>query len=269
MSNWLFLSKNGQDEYVNMLAAGSGHEPMNTDDFDYEYDCIRDKKSIVLRGILKYKIMHKCLQDAVDFLYIDSGYFGNATSEKNKQGHKLWHRIVKNDLQHKALVQRPADRWEALKLKLGKRKFGKKIIIAAPDDKPCRYYGIDREKWLQDTLTTIAAHTDRPVVVRERSPKRSDRVLKDPLSKVLNDDVHALVTFNSIAGVEAVMSGVPAIVLAPSHAADPVSSKILSDIETPYWPDEDLRHAWVHHLAYGQYHVSEMKNGRAWKMLGN
>lgn len=267
MSEWLFLSKNNEDEYVNLLARSAGYEPTDSDYFDYHYDCIIDGKKLVLRGILKHKIMHRCLADKVDFLYIDSGYFGNQVSSRNRWGTKFWHRIVPNDLQHNDIVDRPGDRWEKLGINLDKRRLGRRIIVAAPDDKPCRYYGIDREQWITDTVSKIKEHTDRPIVVRERAPKRIDRVTVDPLERVLADDVHALVTFNSNAAVESIIHGVPAFVLAPSHAAAPVANRDLSRIESPSWPSDTQRRAWVHHLAYCQFHVHELKDGTAWRML--
>ena len=54
-SNWIFLSKNGQDQYINRLAASANVPPTDTDHFDYQHH----SGTIVLRGILKYKIMHK------------------------------------------------------------------------------------------------------------------------------------------------------------------------------------------------------------------
>ena len=105
------------------------------------------------------------------------------------------------------------------------------------------------------------------MVVRERAPKREDRVLKEPLSQVLEQDVHALVTFNSIAAVESILAGVPAVVLAPSHVAGPVANRDLAQIEKVFYPDQDLLMAWCHSMAYGQYHVRELQNGIAFKMM--
>jgi len=93
--DWLFLSKNNKDEYINMLAASAGIEPTDSDYFDFHYDIEVDKKKLVLRGILKHKIMQKCWQGAHDFWYIDSGYAGNNVSPTNPRGIKIYHRIVK------------------------------------------------------------------------------------------------------------------------------------------------------------------------------
>jgi hypothetical protein len=55
--------------------------------------------------------------------------------------------------------------------------------------------------------------------------------------------------------------------LAPTSAAAPVSLNDLSKIETPYYPDKDKLQAWGNHLAYGQFHLSELKSGKAKRML--
>lgn len=267
MGPWLFLSKNGADEYINMFAKGCGGEITNTDDFDYHYDVIVDDRPVVLRGILKHKIMRSCWNDNKTFYYMDSGYFGNQPNRLNPQGWKLWHRIVKNDLQHNEIIPRPSDRWQQLQIALHPRRYGKTIIVAAPDDKPCKFYNIDKDTWVNETVATLKKHTDRPIIVRQRAPKRIDRVQSDPLSVLLARDVHALVTFNSVAATEAVMQGVPAFTMAPANAARPVGNIDLSKIETPYYPDLDTLHAWVHHLAYGQFHVDELRNGTAFRIL--
>lgn len=267
MRSWIFLSKKGQDEYINMLARSVGQEPTDTDMFDYYYDVKVDNRVPVLRGILKYKIMHNCLTDHREFFYVDTGYVGNQVGWGNRRGDKLYHRIVRNDLQTNMIRPSAADRWERLDIRLHKRRRGRKIILAAPDEKPCRYYNIDRDQWLKQTVADIRAYTDRPVIIRERARRRVDRTMNDPLSQVLADDVHCLVTFNSIAAVESIIAGVPAIVLAPTHCARPVASNQVKDIENPIWPDQNLREAWAHSLAYQQYHVREMRDGTAMRMI--
>jgi len=267
MDDWIFLSKHGGDKYINMLARGAGAQPTNSDDFDYYYDVFKDQKKLVLRGILKHKIMQRCWQDHRDFYYMDSGYIGNLKSLLNPLGNKNWHRIVHNNLQHDTIIPRSSDRLDRMKISMQNRRYGRRIIVAAPDDKPCRFYGIDREQWVAETVATIKQHTDRPVVVRDRAARRADRVFTDPLSEVLKDDVHALVTFNSNAAVEAVIDGIPVFVLAPAHAAAPVGNRDLACINDPHWASADQRHAWLCHLAYCQYSVKELRDGTAFRMM--
>jgi hypothetical protein len=107
----IFLSKDGQDEYINMLAAGCKGSITNTENFIYNSSI----DPIVMRGILKKKIIHKCWEDQRDFYYMDTGYFGNERTATNPNGWKYWHRIVKNDLQHGEIIARPNDRFKNFK----------------------------------------------------------------------------------------------------------------------------------------------------------
>lgn len=264
MTNWIFLSKDGTDEYINMFAAGSKCAVTVMDNFVYE----ESSDPLVLRGILKHKIMKRCWEDGRDFFYVDSGYFGNQKSQLNPMGWKYWHRVVKNNLQHNEIVNRPGDRWERFKQKIEPwKKDGKAILVAAPDEKPCKFYGITKEEWVEQTVNTIKQHTDRPIIVRERAPNRIDRIQNSTLKQALDNDVFALVTFNSVAATESVLYGIPAFTMAPSNAARPVTLQDLTKIDTPYYPDTDKRYAWASHLAYGQFHVSELKDGTAYRML--
>jgi hypothetical protein len=255
-SDWIFLSKHGNDPYINMLADSVGATA--TSDLHYEHS----QQPIVLRGIMKHKVMKRCWQDQRTFYYVDTGYFGNEPNHRNPRANKIWHRIVPNDLQHTTIRTRPTDRWQSFGRALPTRRHGTNIVIAVPDDKPCVFYGIDRQTWLDDVTQQLSAHTDRPVIVRTREKSRQHRMINRPLTQDLKD-AHALITFNSMAAVESVMQGVPAIVLSPTHAAAPVSSGRISDVENPFWPDQDLLHAWLCHLAYSQFNVSEMRSGRA------
>lgn len=250
----IFLSKNNKDEYINMLASGLGHMPVSKFDYDASSD------PIVLRGILKHKVMKRCWADGRDFYYVDTGYFGNTVSKI-----KEWHRIVKNNLQLTEIQTRPGDRWERHCIKFSPWVKGRKIIVAAPDEKPCKFYNIKLDEWIAQTVATLEQHTDRPIVVRQRAPKRIDRFQKDTLAQVLTD-AHALVTFNSNAATESIIHGVPVFTLAP-NAASPVGLQDLTKIETPYYPDRDKLYAWASSLAYGQVHINEMKNGSALRII--
>lgn len=255
--NWIYLSKDGKDEYIKLLADSVGGTIVSTDNFDYD----QSSQPIVLRGILKHKLMQRCQQDNRPFFYMDTGYFGN-------KRWKEWHRIVKNDLQHNQIIHRPSDRFNKLKISFRPwRRTGSKILFALPDDKPCKFYGIDRETFISDTVAKIQQHTDRPIVLRERVQTREIRTVKDTLRQALDKDIFALVTFNSNSAIESILHGIPAFVLAPSHAAMPVSKNDLSQIESPFYADRDLLFQWACHLAYGQFHVTELRNGTALRML--
>jgi hypothetical protein len=256
----IFLSKNGTDEYVNMFAEGSGKIPTSDKEFVYK----NSKEPIVLRGILKHKVMKQCWEDERDFYYMDSGYVGNYKSSINPMGYKVFHRIVKNDLQHNAIIDRPSDRWEKLKYKIPTwKKNGRNILVVMPSDKPAKFYNIDMKQWREDVVNTIKQHTDRPIVIREKA-SRQQRIIKTIYEEL--DNAYAVVTLQSIAATEAILYGVPAFGL-EANAATPLSLNDLTKIETPLYADQDLVYKWACHLAYGQFHNSELKDGTAYKII--
>lgn len=264
MNNWIFISKDGTDPFINQFAAGCNSNIVNSENFVYK----DSTNPIVLRGILKKKIIKQCWEDQRTFYYMDTGYFGNEITNNNPNGFKQWHRIVKNNLQHNNLTKRPSDRWDKFQKKmLPWKKDGRKILVAAPDEKPCKFYGITKDDWVKQTVETIKQYSDRPIEIRERSPLRIDRMVSSTLKQALDDDVFALVTYNSNAATESVMYGIPAFVMAPCSAAMPVTSQNLSEIESPYYADSDKMYQWACHLAYGQFSMQEIKTGLAKKLL--
>ena len=255
------LSKNGTDEYVNMFANGAGFSVISDKDFDYETTM---PQPIMLRGILKHKIMKQCWQDKRNFYYMDSGYLGNYKSPINPNGWKWFHRIVKNDLQHNTIIDRPSDRWEKLKYKIPAwKKDGRNILVVMPSEKPAKFYGIDMNAWREEVITTLKQHTDRPIIVREKA-SRPERTVKTIYKEL--DNAYAVVTLQSIAATEAILYGVPAFTFAP-NAAEQLTLNDLTKIEKPFYPDDDLKYNWACHLAYGQFHIEELANGTAYKIL--
>lgn len=214
---------------------------------------------VVLRGVTKRKQMKACKEAGRDFYYIDTGYFGNGRK-------KLYHRITKNDMQNiGAVIHRPRDRLSVTGYQARKFKPGGKILLAPPSQKLLQCYDLDLESWITKTKQEIGLYTDREIVVREKQG-RSVRVTTDTMEMALSKDIHCLVTFSSIAAVEAVMLGKPAIVLGPS-AAYSVCSESLAEIERPYIPTLDEVEEWAAHLAYCQFTEAEMRDGTAWRIL--
>jgi hypothetical protein len=250
------LSKNCSDEYINMFALGAN---LPIQDYNESFG----KEDILIRSMGKRKLIKWCWENNHTFYYMDSGYIGNYKSKSNPYGWKVWHRIVKNNVQHGNIIDRPDDRWKRLDYPIENRKQGRHILLVIPSEKPCKFYGIDKDTWVKNTVAEIKKHTDRPIVIRDKAPRpqRISRTIFEDLN-----NCHALVTYQSIAAVESVLYGVPAFTLAPT-AADPVCDKDLSLIEHPTMQDKDKIYKWACHLAYGQFHNDEMKNGTAYRIL--
>lgn len=73
---------------------------------------------------------------------------------------------------------------------------------------------------------------------------------------------HVVVTHGSSAAMDAVLSGVPALVLGKSIAS-PVSESDLANIEAPFYPDGELLHKWANAMAYCQWTNNELRSGEA------
>lgn len=227
-------------------------------------------RPVLIRGITSARVGQDANLRGQDYYFVETGYLGNYPSANNRTGRKIYHRIVKNDMQHRKIMQVPSDRWDALvqwnpALEYrGWRQPGSKILVVVPSEKPFQFYGEDREAWIDQVRTTLTQHTDREIVWREKATRgeRTNNTIYD----ALDDDIWALVTYNSIATVEAVSSGIPAFGLAPT-AADPVCSQDLTQIENPYRPNESLVQAWLHSIAYSQFTLDEILTGQAWRLV--
>jgi hypothetical protein len=231
----------------------------------------------VFRGVVKRKHIYQHWQDKKDFYYMDTGYFGNFASPGNPSGKKLFHRIVKNDLQKHWLEKHSSDRWQEI-CKIdpryqwkGWKKKGRKILIVVPNRKSCVFYGYDldpyvngEKPWLTKTIETIKKYTDMEIIIREKG-SRTDRQSYS-IFDALDEGVFATVAFNSIAALESVIYGVPAFVTVPC-AASPLAQTDLSQISAPAYPDKSLVQDHCASLAYGQFTHEEIANGSAWRIL--
>lgn len=271
MINFIALDadKNSKSPLMHFLEGSNGHP---VDSIDFNYDATYPTP-IAFRGITKKELIYKCWKDNRTFYYIDTGYFANFQSPNNPKGYKKWHRVVKNNVQHLQIDKKyPDDRWNNLQYELPKLKWtgwkkdGKDILLVAPSAKPCKFYNIERDTWLNNTILELKKYTKRNIIVREKPNSRSERANENSIYSALDNDVFAVVTYNSIAAIESVAYGIPTFTLAP-NAAEILTSNDLSNIENPYYPSEELVHEVCCFLAYKQFSIQELSNGAAWSMI--
>lgn len=253
-----------EDQIVKCLASSRKYKAIGTYKELSGYDL---EIPVIFRSMAQRKTVAECKSTGRDFFYIDTGYIGNLWKRKD------WHRIVKNDVQHTSpRYDLPGDRFDAITkgqefVKFQKwRKNGSNILIVTPSGKPCSFYGIDRDNWLNQTIEKLKKHTDRNIIVRDKG-LRKDRIgRKSIYNQFSDDDIYAVVTYNSIAATEAIGYGIPAFTLAP-NAADAFCLKDLSQIENPLYEDEEKVKKWQHWLGYCQYTPQEMWNGLAFSLI--
>lgn len=228
-------------------------------------------KPMVVRGVTSKSEIVECKNVNRDFYYIDTGYVGNFPSEGNSSGKKVWHRAVKNDLQHIRPLDVPQDRWNNLlkqdsRLRWnGWKNHNKKILLVLPNPKACRYYDIDCDQWIAETTEKIKTYSNLPIEVRVKGA-RSERNHGYSIYSAFDSGVYATVSFNSIASLESVLYGIPAFISVPC-AASTIASNDLSTLKNPFKPDLQSIQKICNTIAYGQFTQEELFNGTAWKIL--
>ena len=247
------------DEYLEALVQGIPGGELSTWDLE-----TKTSSPLLIRGLGKKSqlAIKKCWKTERDFYAIDSGYLGN---ERTKS--KVYHRITKNALQHLGPIkERPFDRLSKIGYKYLKFNPGRKILICPPSDKVMKFWDQPMpEEWTQNVIRELKKYTDRPVEVRLK-PKRNERIADGNIIHALQNDVHCVVTYNSIAATEALLNGKPAIALGP-NAATVLCNTDLADVENPNTFDKATIEGYAAHLSYCQFTKQEMQNGTAWRIL--
>lgn len=205
-------------------------------------------------------------------VFLDLGYWGRL------DGGKLagFHRIAVNGPHATAYFQRvkhPADRWRYFNIEpKAVKRAGRHVLLAGMSRKSAWVYDLAAEQWERAAALELARHTAREVWYRpkpswkEASPIAGtvwmQRRATDPLPL---EDCWAVVTHHSHAALEALVAGVPAFV--EDGLALPLARMDLGSIEAPLYPDEAAREQLLCDVAYTQYKVSEIADGKAWRYL--
>lgn len=156
------------------------------------------------------------------------------------------------------------------------RTNGEHILICGQHDKSLQWYNMPRmSQWVMDTIETIQAHTDRPIIFRPHPRCRLDsiehqyqNVYRDNPRQITGtyDDFnlsfnkcHAVINYSSNPGIHSILNGVPAFVGTSSLAYD-VGNDIdfIHDIENPIMPD---REQWLNDYAYTEWTLEEISQG--------
>jgi hypothetical protein len=183
----------------------------------------------------------KRLKDAgQEFVYFDHAYF-------DRGWHRGNFRAIRNGLHLTSPITRPDDRLKRWNVQIKPwKKSGSEIIVIPPSETQTAIY--ECKDWLPATLDKLKLATDRRIIVKAKDDKR--------LLQFYLDTAHALVTYASVAGVEAAIAGVP-VFATENCPAWQVSAGPLDRIEKPVYAEN--RHQWACGLAYASWNWDEMK----------
>ena len=246
-------AKDNMGSFIANFARGCGGRITSWEESKFE------SNDFVLWGAGMIKAVKHAEAQGNNYYYIDNGYFGNYPSKK-------YFRIIRNATHDtRPIIDRPDDRLLATGVRAKPFKRGSRIIVAPPSPKSFTLWDIDQPTWIKNTVEELKKHTDRPISIREKR-SRKDRLHNDTIQEDLANDCHCLVTYNSVAAVEALIEGRPVITLGPNAATHP-ASHALSEVEHIRIPTDQERERWMRHLAYSQFTHQEMINGTAWEIL--
>jgi hypothetical protein len=183
------------------------------------------------------EIQMQCRKEGRPYVYIDHGYFTRGYA----------HGVFRFCVSHYHTTDwRPSGKKIP---KVSEWHGGDTIIVIPPAPMVEKIY--KAQGWLRETIRTLADSTDKRVVIKQKG----DGNLADMLKSA-----HALVSYGSVAEVEAAIAGVP--VFTTCGPSLPIAEQDFSKIETPTFPN---RNEWLSALAGAEWHLSELD--KAWSRL--
>ena len=159
------------------------------------------------------------------------------------------------------------------------RTKGDHILVLGQNLNDASLLGADMELWTITTLKHLLKVTDRKIHFRDH-PENGSK-LKDVLEKnfygikqIVYDtsnninealeNAHCAVAYTSGSSIDAILEGVPVIPTSQYNFVWEISSHSLNDIENPKLGE---REQLLYNLAYAQWSVSEIKEGKPWDHL--
>lgn len=194
-------------------------------------------------------------------IILETGYINRGSGKSNHYAVGLNGINGRADFRNK---NSPQDRIEKLGVSLSEWKSGHHIVLCGQVPWDASVDFTDHEKWLLETAKSIRLKTSRPIIFRPHplcklKPISGTIYSTRPLEKDLKD-AHACITFNSNAGVESVVHGIPAFAFDLGSMVYEVASHSLDELESPEKPD---RSQWLADLTYAQWMPEEF--GEAWQ----
>lgn len=207
-------------------------------------------------------------------LLMDKGY----TRIKNGSlGGAFW-RVSINEFQPHAYFRstsRPGDRLPKMGVSVVRtRSIGSRIIFAGSSPEFCAWHGLgDATEYAVSVMQGIRDRIDLPIFYRPKPSWKDAKPVdgfgySEPKTHLPEElrNAYALVTYGSNACFEALMHGVPVIVLGDGIARS-LAGISLDDISTLRLPSYEEREQLACDVSYCQWTLEEIARGRMWRHL--
>jgi len=206
-------------------------------------------------------------------VYIDLGFWGRRDGGKYNGYHK-----VAVDCRHPLAYFQRRRHSNARAAKFGVavkpwRRDGRHILIAGMGPKACMVEGFNPTEWESMVVDRLRKITDRPLIYRPKPNYMGARPIRGAVMKTEADqsleealkNSWAVVAHHSNVCIDALAAGIPV------YCADGLALALgrpmdeLKRIEKPEYPDG--REQFIADVAYTQWNVREMAEGRVWRYL--
>jgi len=172
------------------------------------------------------------------------------------------------------------DRFNSMGIDIkGWRNKGDHVLIVGQNMNDASLFGIDFELWIINTVRMLLKNTDRQIVVRDHPENKG--LLKDVVDDKFGytkqvtydtnnnikdslNNAHCTVSYTSGSSIDSALAGVPVITCSEYNFLWPISSHSLEDIENPKLGERDQL---FYDLAWTQWSVDDIKNGKPWQHL--
>jgi hypothetical protein len=214
------------------------------------------------------------------FIIIDAPYFDR---QPRGRGHL---KVSVNNLHphnYFQKVKHPSDRFIHHKLEVKPmRKGGNFILLAGIGMKSSDYYNIPFQSWDKVMASEIRKYTRMPIVYRPKpgrssqvsdkipdtiwsKPSDGSRTIRDKDLRTTIDKSFAVVSHHSNVAVDGILCGVPCFVVDGVGLAIGLSD--ISQIKFPRIVSIDEQMQFLYDLAYTQWTLAEMADGKCWRYL--
>lgn len=229
----------------------------------------------VMVGVKSRELFHAHARAGVQLVYLDKGYARHSRTDSIR-GWEYWRAAVNG---HQPTGKYRADYPDDRRREIGWifepwRESGTHIVIAGSSQKYHDFYDLKGPTDFVSKLSKeINGYSLREIVYRPK-PSWKDAVPvhgtrwsgnEEGIADVLRG-AHALVTHGSNACFEAMLMGIPSVVLGEA-VAKPISSTEISEIENPRLARDKERTALFNFLAYHQFTMEELAKGAGWATL--
>lgn len=235
-----------------------------------------DADVVAMCGVKANERFHAHSRAGIHTLMLDKGYTRHSVSG-DIRAWEYWRVAVDHHHPTHYLMRtaRPADRLDRLGLELKPwRKSGGHILLAGSSAKYHAFYSLkDPTQWAHKMIRRLQRLAPgREIVYRPKTSWKDAEAVEGATFQqggAIEDalkDAHALVTHGSNACFEAILNGVPCLILGDA-VARPISTTVEEEIEQLRMVSDAERMQWLANLAYQQWTLREMSTGLAWEHI--